>query len=185
MCGIFCFPYVSICANIHPHLPDGHNMLYNSAGCGILMAQPVNLFYEGVLLMGEEKKARKRPRKDSPKEILEKYAEYLELCDEAERRPTWEGFAEFVGISSAALLDSLNFKDEEGKAEKSEMAEALQKIQDSIVNRLMQRNDAMATFLIKQPRYGGYNDKPATPGGNEPVKVEFHIRGVGEESGLE
>ncbi len=135
--------------------------------------------------MGDRKTPRKRPRKYSPNEILEKYTEYLDLCDEAERRPTWEGFAEFVGISSAALLDSLNNKVEEGKTAESEMAEVLQKIQDSIVNRLMQRNDAMATFLIKQPRYGGYNDKPVISGGGEPVKVEFHIRGIGDESGTE
>ena len=135
--------------------------------------------------MGEKKTTRKRPRKYSPKEILEKYAEYLDLCDEAERRPTWEGFAEFVGISSPALLDSLNIKDEKGNAAESEMAEVLQKIQDSIVNRLMQRNDAMATFLIKQQRYGGYNEKAAVSSGSEPVKVEFHIRGVGDDSGTE
>ena len=129
-------------------------------------------------------KAAKKGRKGlSPKEILERYAEYLDSCDEEDRRPTWEGFAEFIDISSAILLDSMKSKDEDGKAADQEMAEALQKIQDSIVNRLMQRNDAMAPFLIKQPRYGGYNDKPSGSGGNETVKVEFHIRGVGDESG--
>ena len=131
-------------------------------------------------------KAAKKGRKGlSPKEILEKYTEYLDSCDEEDRRPTWEGFAEFIDISSAILLDSMKLKDEDGKAAEQEMAEALQKIQDSIVNRLMQRNDAMATFLIKQPRYGGYNDKPANSGGNETVKVEFHISGIGEECGEE
>ena len=135
--------------------------------------------------MGEKKTTRKRPRKYSPKEILEKYTEYLDSCDEEDKRPTWEGFAEFIDISSAILLDSMKLKDEGGKAAEQEMAEALQKIQDSIVNRLMQRNDAMATFLIKQPRYGGYNDKPTNSGGNETVKVEFHISGIGEECGEE
>lgn len=134
--------------------------------------------------MGERKTGRRRQIKYSPEEILEKYSEYIDLCDEAERRPTWEGFAEFVGVSSKSLLNSLNNKDEDGKENESGMSEALQKIQDSIVNRLMQRNDAMATLLIKQPRYGGYNDKPGVAGG-EAVKVEFHIRGIGEENGSE
>lgn len=45
---------------------------------------------------------------------------------------------------------------------------ALQRIQD----RLEQRRDSMALFLLKQPVYGGYLDRPASSRTGGPVQVE-------------
>jgi len=111
-----------------------------------------------------------------PKVLLERFSDYLGSCDASGWKPTWEGFAGYLGRSSAFLLGLLRAK--EGDALFSpEMSEAMQLVQDALVNRLLQRSDTMAVFSLKQPRYGGYADKPALPGG-ESLKIEFTLRGM-------
>lgn len=112
----------------------------------------------------------------TPKELLERFSAYLESCDASGWKPTWEGFGECVGLPSSALLAALGAAEDEPGFD-PKMSEALRKIQDGLVNRLLQRSDSMAVLCLKQPRYGGYADKPAASG-NDTLRIEFTIRGM-------
>lgn len=113
----------------------------------------------------------------TPEQVRETFEEYTGYCNDNKRRPTWEGFAVRLGISSETLMLWLNAKSEEDKAYNPEMVEQLKKVRDWLTDDLQQRTDSMAVFSLKQPRYGGYTDRQAVENSGV-VKLDVVIKGV-------
>lgn len=113
----------------------------------------------------------------TPEQVKEVFEEYTAYCGDSKRRPTWEGFAVKLGISSETLMLWLNAKSEEDKAYNPEMVEQLKKVRDWLTDDLQQRTDSMAVFSLKQPRYGGYTDRQAVENSGV-VKLDVVIKGV-------
>lgn len=120
---------------------------------------------------------RKGKLKRTPDEVWEAFQGYIQDCEVRERRPTWEGFAGSLDITSETLMKWLKATEEEGDAYNPEMSEVLKKVRDWLTDSLLQRNDSMAVFSLKQPRYGGYSDRPAVDVGAS-VKLDVTIKGV-------
>lgn len=105
----------------------------------------------------------------SAEEVLELFEGYLEACRNGGRRATWEGFAGELEVPSEVLTEKLGSGGKMGKA--------LSLIRDALTDELLQRSDSMAIFTLKQPKYGGYNDKQIGDGAGG-IKVEVSLKGV-------
>lgn len=119
---------------------------------------------------------RKGKLKYTADEIMNSFAEYLRNCADANRKPTWEGYAGSINISSQTLLVWLNAKEEEN-IYNPDVQEALKKVQDCFADNLQQRTDAMAVFSLKQPRYGGYTDKQVSESTGK-HEIDITINGI-------
>lgn len=104
-------------------------------------------------------------------EELEGYCmAYFEWCKAAAKEPTKPGLAVYIGIS----VDTYDrwVANQDGRHAKH--AAVLKKAQAVMSDRLQQRKDTMALFLLKQPCYGGYSDAQADKGNQVlHVKVSF------------
>ncbi|MEA4895128.1 MAG: hypothetical protein VB064_07680 [Oscillospiraceae bacterium] len=110
-------------------------------------------------------------------QLQDKYKDYIAHCKAEPRKPTWEGYAGYIDIASETLLMWMNAKSEEDKAYNPEVVETLKKIQDSFIDNLLQRTDAMAVFSLKQPKYGGYTDKQQIEG-KQDIKIHVTVGGL-------
>ncbi len=119
---------------------------------------------------------RKGKLKRTPDEVREAFKEYTQYCEGNKRRPTWEGFAGYLDITSETLMTWLKATKEDDSYN-PEMSEVLKKVGDWFTDSLQQKNDSMTIFLLKQPRYGGYSDRPAVDVGAS-VKLDVTIKGV-------
>lgn len=108
-----------------------------------------------------------------PAELAAKCTEYLDRCDALQRRPTWQGLAGFVNVTSEMLTGRL--RDEPG----GEASKILQKAADAISDRLQQRTDSMAVLSVKQPLYGGFLDR-AQASGDAQISIVVTVGGKGE-----
>ena len=92
----------------------------------------------------------------TPEELEAKLGEYLDKCREEGKRPTRPGIRLALNISEDTLL-----RYEGGEGNYGELARPLKRAMDRIQDELEQGKDSMNIFLLKQPCYGGYADKPA------------------------
>ena len=113
----------------------------------------------------------------TPEQIDEFSKGYFAECEDEGKKPTIEGLAGFMDITSDTLLSWLNAKSENEKLYDPKVIEILKKAQDRMVDIIQQSSDTMSVFRLKQPRYGGYNDKLIGEG-NGNIKVEFYIQGI-------
>ena len=103
---------------------------------------------------------------------LERRAEgYFAACDEAGRRYTRPGLLVALGITEEAAQVWLGQHGERAEL----LRRGLLRVQDD----LEQRDDAKSLFLLKQPCYGGYRDKPeeTAPKGGGALEVRVCFRG--------
>ena len=121
----------------------------------------------------------KRGKKQIPKpeQLWTMCAQYLSQCDELGRKPTWQGLAGHIGISSARLSIWLK--------ENGQVGEVLRRAADAISDRLQQRTDSMAVLSVKQPLYGGFLDRAQTGGGEGTVRIEVTVGGKGDKQAQE
>ncbi len=106
-----------------------------------------------------------------PEEIREKCSEYLSRCDESGRRPTWQGLAGEMGVTSDILNTCLS--------EGGPSGEALRMAADAISDRLQQKSDSMSVLAIKQPVFGGFMDR-GRPDGEGKLNIVVTVGGKGE-----
>lgn len=110
-------------------------------------------------------------RKGPPSvQALERRAEaYFDACDQAARRYTRPGLLVALGITEDTARTWLG--------QHGERADLLRRGLLRVMDDLEQRDDAKSLFLLKQPCYGGYRDKPeenvSKGGGALEVRVCF------------
>ena len=96
-------------------------------------------------------------------------AEYFADCDANERRPTKPGLLIWLGVTDKEWKEW-----EEGGPGYSRHPAVCQKALLEMRDRLEQRTDTAAIFLLKQRAYGGYTDRPDAAGtGAIQVQVTF------------
>lgn len=121
---------------------------------------------------------RKGVIKYSADEIENKVRDYFNQCSDRKRRPTMEGLAGYIDITTETLLIWMNAdKEDSGEVYNPEVSEILKKARDYMSDELQQSNDSMSIFRLKQPRYGGYQDKQ-TLENNGNMRIEFILRGL-------
>jgi len=106
-----------------------------------------------------------------------KCKDYFALCDELQRKATWQGLAGAVGVTSETLTRWR-------QAETGQVSEVLKKAADALSDRLQQRTDSMAMLSIKQPLYGGFLDR-AQAGGDGQISIQVTVGGKGEKETAE
>lgn len=114
-------------------------------------------------------KDRGRTRYYSAPELDAACAEYFSACDADGRRPTLPGLLLHLGMDAKDWAQIM--AGEGGYSRHSRVAKkALLEIRD----RLEQRTDTAAIFLLKQKAYGGYTDRPdPDSAGGIRIKVTF------------
>lgn len=126
---------------------------------------------------GKGKGTKKTNIRYTPEQIGEFSKDYFAQCEDEGKKPTIEGLAGFMDITSDILLSWLNAKSDDEMLYSPETIEILKKAQDRMVDIIQQSSDSMSVFRLKQPRYGGYNDKLIGEGSGN-IKVEFYIQGI-------
>lgn len=114
-------------------------------------------------------KDRERTRYYSAPELDAACAAYFSVCDADGRRPTLPGLLLHLGMDAKDWAQIM--AGEGGYSRHSRVAKkALLEIRD----RLEQRTDTAAIFLLKQKAYGGYTDRPEPDSaGGIHIKVTF------------
>lgn len=118
----------------------------------------------------ERKKGRTKIPK--PEQMWAACGEYFSQCDESGRKPTWQGLAGHLGVSSRRL--NLWLKGE------GAVSETLRKAADAISDRLQQRTDSMAVLSVKQPLYGGFLERAQAGGGDGQLRIVVTVDGRGD-----
>ena len=95
---------------------------------------------------------------------------YFDACDQTGRRYTRPGLLVALGITEATAQAWL------GK--RGGRAEVLRRGLLRVMDDLEQRDDAKSLFLLKQPCYGGYRDKPEDTGGGGALEVRVCFQGA-------
>lgn len=113
----------------------------------------------------ERAKDGKSPYYTAP-QLDEACARYFQACDDDDRRPTLPGLLLFLGVTEKEWKVW-----EAGEPGYTRHPPITKKALLEIRDRLEQRTDAAAIFLMKQKRYGGYTDRPEAEGGGQ-IKVE-------------
>lgn len=96
---------------------------------------------------------------------------YFDLCDSQEppRHPTFPGLLLYLGVTPKTWRAWAD-----GEKGYTKFSPICQKALLEIRDRLEQRKDAAAIFLLKQKNYGGYSDRPETDcGGGVKITVTF------------
>jgi hypothetical protein len=101
---------------------------------------------------------RRGKTKYTPEQLCDLCEDYLSTCSDAGKKPTWQGLAGFVGVTSGTLNEWMNNKE---SLYTPGLSVVLKKTADAISDQLQQRTDCMAMISMKQPLYGGFVDKPA------------------------
>lgn len=105
----------------------------------------------------------------TPETLAERCDEYFNRCEADGKRPTRPGLCLWLDLS----IDTLR-RYEEGKGRYGELAGAVKKAMLRMQDALEQREDSKSIFLLKQPCYGGYSDRPGDDkGGNVQVNITF------------
>ena len=120
----------------------------------------------------------------TPQQVVEGCEEFLRLCDEHNIKVRLPGLWSRLGISEETWMEWLKAGD--GKAKKdgqrgmgginSAYVFPVKKALYEIRDRLERENTPMAVFLLKQPAYGGYTDRPpaqSQQGGNTTIVLSF------------
>lgn len=114
---------------------------------------------------------RSKTRYYSAPELDEACAKYFQQCDEQDppRRPTLPGLLLYLG------MDGKDWRQiEAGEGGYSRHSRVAKKALLEIRDRLEQRTDTAAIFLLKQKAYGGYTDRPEPDSaGGIHIKVTF------------
>mgnify|MGYP000849997352 FL=1 len=125
----------------------------------------------------KQRRTEGRPSRYTAPELDRACAEYFRMCDGEGQKPTRAGLLLFLGLTEQAWG-----KMEEGAPGYRRHPAICQKAILEIRDRLEQRTDSAALFLLKQGVYGGYSDRPAAGGGGEvTIRVTFGGDGEGEE----
>lgn len=96
-------------------------------------------------------------------------ADYFASCDASQERPTKPGLLLFLGVTEKEWKVW-----EDGEPGYKRHPQICQKALLEIRNRLEQRTDTAAIFLLKQRAYGGYTDRPEADGmGGIKIEVTF------------
>lgn len=82
-------------------------------------------------------------------------AEYFAECDDQERRPTLPGLLGYLGVTGKEWRIW-----EAGETGYTRFPPICEKALLEMRDRLEQRTDTAAIFLLKQRAYGGYTDRP-------------------------
>ena len=93
-----------------------------------------------------------RSRLPTAPELEQRSAAYFAACDEAGRRYTRPGLLVALGITEPVAQRWLG--------QSGGRADVLRRGLLRVMDDLEQRDDAKSLFLLKQPCYGGYRDKP-------------------------
>ena len=109
----------------------------------------------------------------TPEKLDERLTEYLDQCREDGRRPTRPGMRLALNMSEDTLS-----RYEKGEGVYKAYAGPIKKAMDRIRDELEQGRDTMNIFLLKQPCYGGYTDKPGA-GGDGQINVNISFGGDG------
>ena len=118
----------------------------------------------------EQRKKEGLPLYYTAPELDRSCAAYFEDCDKQDppRQPTLPGLMTWLGIGKREW-ETMS-KGEPGYTKHPPVCEkALLEMRD----RLEQRKDAGAIFLLKQTPYGGYSDRPERESGGIQVQVTF------------
>jgi len=105
-------------------------------------------------------------------QIQDKCQSYLTTCDTTDRKPTWQGLAGYLDVTSETLTIWLQDKNANESLQTKQVSAVLKKVADSLSDRLQQRTDCMAMISVKQPLYGGFVDRPDMGAGGA-VTVNF------------
>ncbi len=98
---------------------------------------------------------------------------YFDACDEAGRRYTRPGLLLALDLTEEEA--QLWLTDKKFAPQAAELRRGLMRIIDA----LEQRDDTRSLFLLKQPCYGGYRDKPDEgKGGVVEVRISFQEEGA-------
>ena len=117
----------------------------------------------------KERAAENRTSYYTAPELDQACADYFADCDANGRRPTKPGLLLWLGVTEREW--SVWEEGEPGyKRHPAVCKKALLEIRD----RLEQRTDTAAIFLLKQKAYGGYSDRPeANTAGGIKIQVSF------------
>lgn len=116
----------------------------------------------------------RREKQADIQELERRGCAYFDGCDAAGRRYTRPGLLVALGIDEETAQAWL--ADRSGKRRGE--AEVLRRGLLRVVDDLEQREDAKSLFLLKQPCYGGYRDKPEEGGKGGAVDVRVCFQGA-------
>ena len=103
-------------------------------------------------------------------------ADYFAACDATGEVANLPGLLVFLGVIEDDWTEWMS-----GGAGYSRHPRVCKKALLEMRNRLEQRKDAAGIFLLKQPIYGGYTDRPAQDKSNvPPVAVFFGLPAAGK-----
>lgn len=110
-------------------------------------------------------------------EIEEIATKYFEACAMTGRRPSKPGLALALNVSVDTMDRWLKPADSEKADRHKERRAVIKKALARMSDELQQRTDSMALFLLKQPCYGGYTDKPQGDGAGDTLHVKVTFGG--------
>lgn len=110
-------------------------------------------------------------------EIEEIATRYFEACAMTGRRPSKPGLALALNVSVDTMDRWLKPSDSEKTDKHKERRAVIKKALARMSDELQQRTDSMALFLLKQPCYGGYTDKPANEHSGDQVHIKVTFGG--------
>lgn len=106
----------------------------------------------------------------APEDFRARCEGYFASCDQEGRRYTRPGLLVALGLSEKRAEALLKIR----KGKNAAQAETLRNGLLRIIDSLEQREDPKSLFLLKQPCYGGYREKPEESGGGTlDVKISF------------
>ena len=103
----------------------------------------------------QERRNAKLPSYYTAPELDQMCARYFEDCDSQERSPTLPGLLVYLGVTDREWSTWM-----EGAPGYTRHPAVCQKALLEMRDRLEQRRDTAAIFLLKQRPYGGYSDRP-------------------------
>lgn len=110
----------------------------------------------------------------SADQLSEKCKAYIDHSKEVDEKPTWQGLAGWLDITSETLTIWLQDKNRMSDSTTQAVSAVLKKTADQISHRLQQRTDSMALLSMNQPLYGGFTNRPdAGSGGLVAINVSF------------
>lgn len=112
----------------------------------------------------------------APEAIADTANAYIDECIEQGRRPTLEGLAARLDVTSDVVRRWLK-PPEDGRDRYRGQRIAAKKAMDRMSDLVQQGKDPMSIFLLKQPHLGGFADKPTTTDGGDTVHIKVSFGG--------